>query len=136
MVEPHQTGEGVFIHGLMQVAANGGPIGNGLGGGPGLKGETQGVHVRVGAHPGVAEQIPGAAHGPTRFKHDHLELRALLAKVHRCAYAGDACAYDDNIYRIHGFLHLRLNRTVAKPSMPPGLPRRDRLALAAWYGKA
>ena len=130
-MEPDQAAESVFVHGLVQIAAYRRPIGNGLRGGPGLKGKAQGVHVRIGANPGVAKQIPGAPHGPPRLKHDHLKLRALLAKVHRRADARDACAYDDNIHLIHGVLHRRLNESTIKRSTAPGLPRRDRLASKA-----
>ena len=55
--------EALGLGGLADVGQDRGAVGQGLLAGPGAERVAQGGHVRVRAHAGIAEQVPGAADG-------------------------------------------------------------------------
>src|SRR5262249_28591473 len=55
------------------------------------------VHVRVGANPGIAEQVPGTAKRLAPFQDDEGLLRAVALEVIGYSDAGETCTHDDDV---------------------------------------
>src|SRR6185295_16012959 len=68
---------------------------------PRLEAIAERMHVAVGAHAGIAKQVPRAADRVARFEQHERLCRALLAQVHRGADAGEASADDDDVEMFH-----------------------------------
>ena len=71
----------------LDVAQDRGAVRNRFAFGPGFEGIAQGVHVGVGAHTGVAKQIPGAAQSGSRLHQLPTCLRAVCLQMPCCANA-------------------------------------------------
>ena len=61
MIELNLFVDAIFGSGLAKVIQDGRTISDRLCFFPGFEAETQSVHIAVGAHAGITEQIPGAA---------------------------------------------------------------------------
>jgi hypothetical protein len=65
---------------------------------PGLEAVAQRVHVTVGAHAGIAEQVPGAADALAALEQDERPSGALAAQVHGGTDARQAGADDEHLH--------------------------------------
>ena len=89
--------DAVLGDGLAQVGQDRRPVGDRLVGGPRLEAVAERVHVAVGAHARVAEQVPRAADVVAPLE-DHVRpVGALTSQVVGGADAGDPGADDDDI---------------------------------------
>ena len=89
--------DSVFRRGLLDVRADRGPVGDRLGLLPGPEPVAEGEHVRVRADPGIAEEVPGAAHRLARLEDGDRLLRAALADLTGGADAGEPGAHDQDV---------------------------------------
>ena len=86
---------------LADVFQDGGAVGDRLGLGPGAERVAEGIHVGVGAHAGVAEQIPGAAAAVARFEDEEGFARVAHGQMAPGADAGQASADDQDVEMLH-----------------------------------
>src|SRR5690606_11842046 len=77
--EADVLGDAVLAGGLLDVLADERAVGDGLRVLPGLELVPERVHVRVGAHARVAEQIPRATHALAALQQRERLARALVA---------------------------------------------------------
>jgi hypothetical protein len=82
---------------LLDVAADRRAVGKGLGGVPGPEVVAEGEHVRVGADPGVAEQVPRAPDPVAALEHEVALVRALPGEVTGRPDSRDAGAHDEHV---------------------------------------
>ena len=94
--------DSVLGGGLAQVRQDIGRPGNRLLVRPRLELVAVGVHVRVGADAGIAEQVPRAAGDSARFQDDVRRARAIRLQVARNTDARQAGAYDEDIHMLCG----------------------------------
>jgi hypothetical protein len=84
LAEADEADEVVVAGDAVEIGADGGAFGHGIGGEPGREIEAERVHVAVGAQAGIGEQIPGA---PTRARRSNRarrrpgQSRAILAAM-------------------------------------------------------
>ena len=93
--------DAVLARGFLHVFEDRGAVGDCFCVEPRLEAVAERVHVAVRAHAGIAKQVPRAADRVARFEQHERLSRALLAQVHRCADAGEACADDDDVEMFH-----------------------------------
>src|SRR5579862_1402308 len=86
---------------VLQVLEDVGPIGNGLGAGPGTEPVSEGEHVGVRADPRIAEEVPRPTHVVASLEHDVRSPWALRLDVVRRAYPRQAGAHDDDVEVVH-----------------------------------
>ena len=92
-----------LINGRVEVVANLVGAGEDLGPKPGPEIVGIAEHVRVGANPGIAKQVPGAADCLASFEDHDAPLREALRKARCDADTGDASADDQyvEVLRVH-----------------------------------
>ena len=104
----------IFHRRLLQIFADGGAVGNGLGFPPGFEIEPQRVHVTVGTNTRIAEQIPGAAECAATFKNGVGFSRTLVDQMDRRTNPGYARPYDQYVKNIRLLYFLTHNYSSSK----------------------
>ncbi len=94
--------EAVLHRGVDDVAADRRAVGQRLRVRPRLEGVAQREHVGVGAHAGIAEQIPGAADRGAALQDREAAPREVVLQVHGRADAGEPGADDDRVEMLDG----------------------------------
>ncbi len=89
--------DAVLVGHVGEVLADVGAVGDAFFAGPRLVGKRQREDAAVGAHAGVAEQIPGAADPRTPFQDGVGQLRVAFDDPVGRAQSGDAGADDDDV---------------------------------------
>src|SRR5262245_18444240 len=116
MPEPDLLVDAGVGGGLADVREDRRPVGDRLGLGPRPEPVTQGVHVRVGSDPRIAEQIPGATDGVPGFENRVLLARELSLEVMRHPDAGQTGTDDQHVHMVgHQITAIR----AASPSRAP-----------------
>jgi hypothetical protein len=115
MAEPDVAVDAVLGHGLAQVGEDRRTIGDRLGSRPWLEPVAQRVHVAVGPHPGIPEQVPRAADVLTTLEDQVRPIVTHRLEVVAGADAGDACTDDQHVdvFDRHG---------VRSPLVPAEMP--------------
>ena len=86
---------------LLEIVQDGRAVGDGLGLGPRLEGEAQGVHVAVRADARIAEQVPGAAQMGPALEQRIGPVRTLILQVIGRADAGNPGADHQHVEVLH-----------------------------------
>src|SRR6476469_7661731 len=123
VIEADGAVDTVLVRGVAEVAQDGLPVGDGFRARPRLEGITEREHIGIGAHAGVAEQVPRAADAIAGLEDGELPARAIPAQVAGRADARKARADDQDVYVVgfHGLL-------LAKAPLAHGPARRDNLS--------
>ena len=91
---------------LADVGEDRGAVGDRLGFLPRVEGIAEGEHVRVGTHPGIAKEIPGAADGLARLEDGEGLAGALGLEPVASADARQSGADDEDVELVGGRVHL------------------------------
>ena len=97
-----------FLRGFLDVVQDGGPIGHGLLAAPRFEAVAQGVHVRVRANAGVAEQIPGTTQLVAGFPDAPGFVRALHLQMTRSTNARQTRTNDQDIQHVQSITFARV----------------------------
>jgi hypothetical protein len=97
--------EAMLAHGVLDVAADGFAVGQRPRTGPRAEGVAERVHVGVGAHAGVAEQVPGAPDPLAGLEQHEARAGAEPAQVHGGADARQTGTDDDDVDVVVGRGH-------------------------------
>lgn len=87
---------------IADIFENGWAVGDGLCIAPGAKGIAEGEHIGIGAHAGIAKEVPGAAHSWACFEDCVGLFRAVGLKAIARTDAGEACTDDDDVEMLDG----------------------------------